>query len=62
MSWLALAAAVLSGTALATVLGKLIDLVWLEPRKAKTERLRWLRAARHEAFASLSEELLSMEN
>ena len=60
MNWWALAGAVLSGTALATVLGKLIDLWWLEPKKLKAERLRWLREVRLQAYASLSEELLSM--
>jgi len=60
MNWWALAGAVLSGTALATALGKLIDLLWLEPLRLKADRLRWLREARLEAYASLSEEILSM--
>jgi hypothetical protein len=59
MSWWGLAAAVLSGTALATVLSKLLDWWVLEPQRAKAEQRRWLRATRLEAFAQLSEELLS---
>ena len=59
MSWWGLAAAVLSGTALATVIGKLLDSWLLEPRRSKSEHARWLREARLEAFSQLSAELLS---
>ena len=59
MNWWGLAAAVLSGTALAAVLGRLLDLWWLEPMRAKSEQRRWLRETRLEAFSKLSEEVLS---
>jgi hypothetical protein len=59
MSWWSLAGAVLSGAALGSVLGKLLDLWFLEPQRAKVEQRRWLRAARLEAFAQFSAELMS---
>jgi hypothetical protein len=59
MNWWGLAAAVLSGTALAAVLGKLLDLWLLEPMRARSEQRRWLRETRLEAFSRLSEEVLS---
>ena len=59
MNWWTLATAVLGGTALATLMGKLLDMWLLEPQRAKSERARWLREARLEAFAQLSSELLS---
>ena len=59
MNWWKLATAVLGGTALAAVLGKLVDLLWLEPMKIRSEQRRWLRETRLEAFSKLSEEVLS---
>lgn len=60
MSGWSIVLAVLGSTVLATIVGKLLDRLFLEPQRAKVEQQRWLRESRLEAFARLSEELLSL--